>query len=295
MPEVKPANAKGRVPILSRNITGCKKHRLFTLSGSTIMENLLGVGEADTMEEANWINHLDLLAGRLLTNDPALTHLEPYPKREEIGGPSRSPNTSSRIPTTSTLFHMMILLDDQAIQEALDRLWGACRTNENTCVRRVSLPAFWPSPCLSHALAACRHLQGLQELQIATEPGDDVDVEEETFQDTPQRVWHASPLWLATDMLPVLEASSERMRRSLPVAGLVHLQLASRLKCRTQADIDQLGQVLTSLTSLQTLSLRLVPDLAATAAHAAYSLDPVLQGAAQLSHPDDDVTMTVGL
>ena len=233
--------------------------------------------------------------------------------------------------SAASQFHMMMVLDNPSVQAALDDLWRACReATNNTSIRKVTLPAIWPCPDLRHAVHAIMSLPRMedvyivarrqeqkqsqkhreeelgdanessnQEMELEEEEEDDVmdtDDEDDIITATRTGVWHASPLILRRDILPLLEAAAEHINplddenvvegEIEQYLGFQHLHVDSRLAVQTQQDIDDLGSVLARNTHLQTLSLHLVPRVVATP----FTLNPVIQAVVDLSHPISHAT-----
>jgi hypothetical protein len=212
--------------------------------------------------ETQWIQLVESLTDRLRRNDETLTHLQPYPVTEEQPG---------RVWSASALFHTAVLLDDSPVEAALGRLWDAVREHGNkSSVRRVTLPASWPTPDLKRALVAIGHLEGLQEVDIIAENASQMASSAgNVFGRRSQLAgWHASPLDLA-DFLPFLSSSR----------GLKRLNIDCRVMVLSQLELDQLGRLLVMCSHVRTLALRFVQKRAGVR----LTLDPVLEALAQCS------------
>jgi hypothetical protein len=219
--------------------------------------------------ETQWIQLVESLTDRLYHNDESLTHLQPYPAAHE---------QPDRMWSASVLFHVAVLADDSPVETALGRLWDAVREHRNTSVRRVTLPASWPTPDLKRALVAIGHIEGLQEVDIVAE---NASAQSSSSSSSAGNMilgrrsqlagWHASPLDLADFLLFLETASSTRI--------LQRLHIDCRVMVRSQLELDQLGRVLVECSHLRTLALRFVQKRVGVR----LTFDPVLEALAQLS------------
>jgi len=174
--------------------------------------------------EMNWVEHVNALRDRVQHEDTTLTHLQPYFTEGQLfaeqesslanGNNENHPEGQdeqrmTNVSSASSMFHMMVLLEDLQVQAALTRMWEACTTAPNPNVKRVTFPAAWPASDLRRALHAIGGLKGLQRVNIVVDPDyweSEMDEENESFaRNASLRAWHAMPLHITGDILPFLE------------------------------------------------------------------------------------------